>query len=292
MAVTTTPAALLPLDAPLPQPRRYTLLDAAQEITPGTDRWQAGVWINGYPAGEVQTWDNCSEGTLRVEKTLDAVVDSPMSGAFTAYLGGSCTARSVGPRAEEYQARLRLAFQARESAAVERVFATGDIHVTLGAYLADSNMEALNGNTAVAPVKALRLLEEEIATVGNGMIHMTPGLATELADNGSIAAGRDNQMRTVGNGTLVVVGAGYLDVDPDSWAAPGANEAWAFASGPVGFIRSEIFISSGSYSESLDRSTNTATFIAERNYVLVWVGRQDGSDESHLQAGVLVNLDG
>ena len=47
--------ALLPLDAPLPQPRRYTLLDAAQLVTPADERWLAGAWINGYPSARALT---------------------------------------------------------------------------------------------------------------------------------------------------------------------------------------------------------------------------------------------
>ena len=81
----TAPGALLPLDAPLPQPRRYTLLDAAQIVPAADDRWMAGAWINGYPAGDVQTVDPCDTGTNRLKDT-SAGTARPMAGSFTAVL--------------------------------------------------------------------------------------------------------------------------------------------------------------------------------------------------------------
>lgn len=289
MAVVTEPAALLPLDAPPPQRRRYTLLDAAQTLTPDEERWLAGAWINAYPAGEVRTFDPCSAGTFRA-KTLDATADRPMAAAFTVYFGGTCTGSSVGPTADRFKDRLRVAFEAVEAEAVERLMATGDGHATLGAYLADANMEALNGNTPVSPTEGLALLEDEIAdTGGTGIIHAAPATATYWLAQSLIEAGRDNQLRT-GLGTVVAVGAGYRGVDPDDWNAPSTGKEWAFATGPVAYIREpQVQVIPDTYGEALDRSSNEVTFIAERSYVLVWVGRQDGSDDNHVQAGVLID---
>ena len=83
----TAPGALLPLDAPLPQPRRYTLLDAAQIVPPPDDRWMAGAWINGYPAGPTETVDPCATGTLvrRTEVgTLASGITARMTGSASA----------------------------------------------------------------------------------------------------------------------------------------------------------------------------------------------------------------
>lgn len=290
MSVITEPQALLPLDAPLPQPRRYTLLDAATTIDPAEDRWLAGAWINAYPAGEPHTFDPCSAGTYRV-KDIDARTDRPMAGAFTVYVGGSCTGSSVGPRGDEYRRRLLAGFQAVESTAVERVLATGDHHGgTLGAYLGDTNMQRL-ASAAVTPTEGLALLEDEIAAVGgNGLIHVAPATATYWTAEAMISADRQNQLRT-GLGTLVAVGAGYRNIRPDDYqAAPGDGQEWAFATGPLGYIRDpQPEVIPGGMREALDRSSNTATFIAERSYVVVWVGRQDTNDDNHVQAGVLID---
>lgn len=289
MSVITEPQALLPLDAPLPQPRRYTLLDAAQTIDPAEDRWLAGAWISSYPAGEPHTFDPCSSGTSRV-KDIDARVDRPMAGAFTVYVGGSCTGSSIGPRVDEYRRRLLAGFMAVESTAVERTLATGDHHGgSLGAYLGDTNMERLAAGT-VTPTEGLALLEDEIAAAGgNGLIHVPPATATYWIGQTLISPDRQNQLRT-GLGTLVAVGAGYRDVRPDDYQGLVDGQEWAFATGPVGYIRDpQPEIIPGGMREALDRSSNEATFIAERSYVVAWVGRQDTEDDNHVQAGVLID---
>lgn len=285
----TTSGALLPLDAPLPQPRRYTLLDAAQIVTPADERWLAGAWINGYPAGRPQTHDPCSTGTYRL-KNADAGAARPMVGSFTVVVGGSCTAKSVGINSAWYTDRLVLAFQAVESEGVERMLVNGDHHGgALGAYIGDANMDAPVGNTAQTRREGLAILEEEIALVGNGIIHATPALAALWAGDYLIAADRNQQMRTLGNGTLVAVGAGYIDARPDAYAGLGASEAWAFATGFIQVRRDEITILPGLYSQALDREVNELTFYAERDYLLSWVGRQDPSDSEHIQVGILID---
>jgi hypothetical protein len=283
----TAPGALLPLDAPLPQPRRYTLLDAAQLIAPSDERWLAGAWINGYPAGKVQTHDPCSSGTYRL-KSADAGSARPMVGSFTVVVGGSCTAKSVGVNQSWYTDRLALAFQAVETFGVERVLATGDHHGgTLGAYIGDANMDAPVGNTPQTRREGLALLETAIAQVGNGIIHATP--ATAILWRGDylidVVGG---QLRT-GIGTLVTVGAGYIGARPDAYGGLGATEDWAFATGFIQVRRDEITILPGQYSQALDRESNELTFYAERDYLLSWVGRQDPSDSEHIQAGVLID---
>lgn len=284
----TTSGALLPLDAPLPQPRRYTLLDAAQLIASADERWLAGAWVNGYPSGRPRTHDPCSTGTYRL-KSADAGIARPMVGSFTVVVGGSCTAKSIGPAQSWYTDRLSLAFQAVESEAVERMLANGDGHGgNLGAYIGDANMEVLAGGAAQTRREGLALLERAIAEVGNGMIHVSPSLAALWAGDYLIVPER-GQMRTLGNGTLVVVGAGYIGIRPDGYAGLLDGEEWAFATGFVQVRRDEITIMPGQYSESLDREINELTFYAERDYLLTWVGRQDPGDEEHIQAGILVD---
>ncbi len=284
----TSPGPLLPLDAPLPQPRRYTLLDAAQLVAAADKRWLAGAWINGYPSGPPQTHDPCSTGTFRL-KDADSGTARPMVGAFTVVVGGACTAKSVGVDQTWYTDRLSLAFQAVESTGVERIFITGDHHATLGAYVGDANMDAPVGNTPQTRREGLAILENEIAMVGNGIIHVAPATAALWAGDYLIGVARDGQMRTLGNGTLVSVGAGYIGARPDAYAGLTGSQEWAFATGFVQIRRDDITILPGQYSQALDRTTNELTFYAERDYLVSWVGRQDNSDSEHIQAGVLID---
>lgn len=285
----TSPGPLLPLDAPLPQPRRYTLLDAANQAPAINERWMAGAWINDYPAGRPQTHDPCSTGTFRL-KAADSGTARPMVSAFTVVIGGSCTAKSIGPDAGWYTDRLTLAFQARESEAVERVLITGDHHAgVLGAYVGDSNMDAPAGATAQTRREGLAILENEIALVGNGIIHATPALAALWAGDYLIGVER-GQMRTLGNGTLVAVGSGYIGTAPDAYQAPlGAGQEWAYATGFIDYHSDDLTILPGQYAQALDRSDNQVTFYAERDYLLSLVLRQDSSDDDHIQAGVKID---
>ncbi len=184
--------------------------------------------------------------------------------------------------------RLALAFQAVEATAVERVFANGDGHGTLGAYLADANLDILAGGAAQTRREGLALLENAIAEVGAGIIHATPALAALWRGDYLLDVGRDGQLRT-GIGTLVVVGAGYIGVSPDAQHGFTSTQEWAFATGFVQVRRDDVTILPGQYAQALDRATNEITFYAERDYLLSWVGRQDDSDDEHIQAGVLVD---
>lgn len=283
----TAPSGLVPLSAPLPQPRQFTLLDAAQLVDPENDRWLAGAWIEGYAPGPAHTHDPCSTGTDRM-KADAGIIARPMAGAFTAYLAGECTGAGIGPRADRFVDRLTRVFTAVEAAAVERVFATGDGHSTLGAYLTDGNLDQLASGAAQPPVEGLALLEQAIAdTGGGGLIHVGPALATHWAAEGGIQEVR-GQMQTK-LGTRVAVGAGYIGAFPDGGSTPAAGTEWAFATGPVAITRSEVFSNPADYAQALDRTSNLVVFIAERHYLLTWIGRQDSSDPDHIQAGVLVD---
>lgn len=282
----TAPGPLLPLDAPLPSPREFRLLDAAR-IVSTNERWQTGAIINGYPGGPPVAHDPCSDGTYRL-KTAEEGQPRTYAGSFTVVVGASCTASSVGATLDYYSNRLRLWFESIEAETVERVFADGLAGANLGAYLGDPNMENLGTAT---PVEAMAKLEDEIAQNGNGMIHVAPATATYWVSEHLIepqARGGISQMRTK-LGTLVAVGAGYERVVPDGFVTPPADEEWAFASGFVEIRRGELEILSNKYAQSLDRSDNTVTLYAERDYLITWVGRQSTTDPDHTQAGVLVD---
>lgn len=281
MSTFTAPAPLARRLASLPTPDRYTLLDAARVEENPQDRWLGGAIMESYPAGQSHIHDPCSAGTFRV-KSIDAEFSQPMFNAFTAYLGATCTAASFGPVLDEAKRNLSAAFVATETVAVERVLVAGEPGSDFGPYLGDTNMENLG---TAAPTEALALLEQAIRGHGGGMIHVPPVTATYWAALNLIVPDRQ-QLRT-NLGTLVAVGAGYEDADPDSGTSPGASTEWAFASGVVEIVRSEVFVVQESYAQALDRSSNDVTLIAERNYLLSFVGREDSTE--FIQAGVLVN---
>ncbi len=192
----TSPGPLLPLDAPLPQPRVHTLLDVARIIPTSDERWLSGAWINGYPSGRPQIHDPCSEGTFRL-KDASAESARPVTGAFTVVQGGSCTARTIGVDSKWYTDRLALAFKAVESTAVEEVLVNGvPGDPLLTPYITDANMEAPVTNTAQTRREGLAILENKLAQVGNGIIHATPAIVALWAGDYLVEQTRDNQIHT------------------------------------------------------------------------------------------------
>lgn len=287
MSTIIAPAGLVPLNAPIPSPRQFDLLAAATLIDPESPRWLAGAWTGGDPPGPAYTHDPCSAGTNRIKEPA-GIIAQQMSGRFTVYLPGFCTAQSIGPNPQFFKDRLELAFKVYERIAVERVMVSGDGHGTLGPYLGDTNMEDIS-NGAVSSLRGLELLEEAIAEHGSGIIHAAPATATAWASD-SLLAAKGGKMYTVANGTPVAVGAGYSGVQPEGESAPAADQQWAFASGPIEIYQGDIFHAADNWAEALDRSNNDAVFIAERPYLINWIARQDTTDDRATQAGVLIDL--
>ena len=87
----------------------------------------------------------------------------------------------------------------------------------------------------------------------------------------------------------MVAGAGYIGAFPMGGSAPSGDQEWAFASGLVEVHRDQDQILGPTIGQSMDRTTNDVYLIAERNYLLAWLGRQSSTDENHIQAGVLID---
>ncbi len=279
--MTLPPAAVL--SAPLPVPRRFTLLDAATVVLE-TGRFPSSATIEDYPQGDVDVQIAGVTGSLGV-KAINATIDFEDVKAFTAYLAVECT--TVNAKRPEFRTRLQAAFRALEATAVERMLVDADGTLETP-YLTDGNMETLASGSGVSVVEGIALLENAIALVGNGMIHVTPGIASAMAAETDVVRRSPGVLETA-LGTVIVVGAGYIGAYPMGGSAPSAGEEWAFASGFVEVHRDEDQILAPTIGQSMNRETNDVTYIAERNYLLAWVGRQSDSDPNHVQAGVLID---
>jgi hypothetical protein len=277
--MTLPPAAVL--SAPLPIPRRFGLLDVAK-VTLDVDRWPASATILDYPTGDVEVQIAGASGSMR-DKTYDATIDQQDVTGFTVYLGVTCT--TVSAKDPDFRTRLQAAFRALEQEAVERMLVDSNGEQS-EPYLTDTNME--NFGAAVSATEGLAKLENAIAEVGNGMIHVTPATATALA-GATLIQRRSPGILETALGTPVVVGAGYVGAYPQGGSAPSGDQEWAFASGLVEVHRDNDEILGPTIGQSMDRSTNDVSLIAERNYLLAWVGRQAPGDTDHVQAGVLID---
>lgn len=105
---------------------------------------------------------------------------------------------------------------------------------------------------------ALGYLEQILAQNygGQGIIHMSRLVATHLWEFLEVQGGK----LVTKLGTPVVAGAGYENI-----VAP-ATDYTMFASGPVVLYRGDI----DTRQNALDRATNQASIIAQRDYVLGW----------------------
>ncbi len=262
------------LAGPLPAPLPYGLFSAATLVEGADERWGNGANIRGYAEGPANAWDHCATGTFRV-KDIPEQPASPFFSAFAVYLADQCSGRGVGSDSA-LEGRARAAFASVEQAAVEREFATGS-QIPSNPYLGDSNVTVLGGG-AVGPEEGLALLEGAIGLTGRqGVIHAGRDTASVWSD---YKYAGDHLLTRLG--TPVAAGGGYVGVVPDGQAALSADQGWAFATGAVEVRRSaEIEIVPGSLAEALDRATNLVTYIAERNYLVVW--------DTQLQAAVLVD---
>lgn len=279
------------VDGPRPQPPRYRLLDVANIIEETDEHWQAGAQVWGYPEDVPYTWDPCSTGTTR-SKSSTMTVSLPEFGTFVVIQNASCTARSIfsaqepGESDDTYQARMQqqfvdralAVFQAAESYAVEREFATGHAQ-PLNPHLCDTNVTFPAGTGAVSPRVGLSYLADAVGATGrDGLIHAPPSVVVSW---GLFRTYRDQNALFTVEGTPIAEGDGYIQVAPEPRSAPGAGKSWAFATGPVDIRRGPPIIYPGNIAQALSRSDNTVTWRVERVYLVDW--------DTALQATVLID---
>lgn len=299
----TAVGPLYRLDGPLPLPRRYHLLQVAQEVPldQGPDaHWLSGAWLQSYIAGVADVFDPCASSGSTAVKPTGLPLSVGQFAAFTVNMAITCNAARVG--ADPYAwfvTHLVPAFRVVEAEAVERALATGDGVEIFGndnPHLTDSHLVQLDSGAAVSPLHGLESLEDAIGATGRGgVIHATPATVTAWAQYGNLID-EDNAgiLRAQATGTPIVVGDGYLDVFPDGGSSAGARQAWAFATGMVRYLAdpptsADPLVIPGQYRQAIDTSTNEVTYRAERNYLVTFDTDTTDGDNPPLQAGVLID---
>jgi hypothetical protein len=261
------------LDGPLPVAPPSALLNVPGVLVGDeSERWTNGVNVYPYPPGAPGAWDPCSSGTFRTKEEGDDW-PLPMFASFVAYLPITCSAMSIGDP-EEFANRAELALNAVESFSAEQQLSQGT-GIATNPFFDDDDVDLLAGGAAVAPAVGLSYLEEAIAATGRaGMIHATPGVASQWFDQISEGGPLITNL-----GTRVAAGGGYMGGQPTGGVAAAAGQGWAYATGPVEVRRAPIQVLQ--ISEVLDRSNNDVTFRAERYMLAEW--------DTVLQAAVLID---
>ena len=182
------------------------------------------------------------------------------------YQGIVCSTISVGGDPDEFFNRVEKALDATLSAGVEKALAEG-ITGSSNPFLGDANVNILNSGTAVSPGVALSYLEESIGTTCRpGMLHFTPAVVAAL--QAFPVGGEADPDLVTANGTPVVSGMGYQDVQTTDLTEPGATEDWAFATGPVNVYLGPVVARTPK--QVIDRSDNVVEYFAERYVLAVW----------------------
>lgn len=268
------------VNGPLPLRPPHGLVESV-DINPETDEhWGNGIQVHGYIPDVASAFGVCG---AEPDTKDDQVNPNPLPefGPLTVYLAETCSTRTMGTNAE-FRARAEVTFAAVESGAVENEFWTGAF-LPDNPHLADANAEILNADAPTSLVNGMALLEAAIGeTNRRGVIHMTPALAfvlSTLGAGGALVETR-GKLYTI-NGTLVIVGSGYDGSAPDGAAAVTGTEEFAYATGPLGLLRSEPFTMPPELSQAVDRSQNSITYRTERYYLPYW--------DTALQAGVRID---
>lgn len=254
------------IDGPLPTAPRHNLFAVAEEINP--ERWEMGITLWPFPIDLPTGIDPCLEGTYRTKDSgteFDPEAGFPEFVAFTVYQPIICSA-FVNDFAA-LQMRAEAVLNVTDHVVGEQQLASGSF--VTSPFLGDGANNYVVLASGVAPEVGLSYLEQAIGGTGKaGMIHADPATAAAWTIGRQLQE-RNGRLETVGRGTPIVIGDGYIGALANGVAA-GAGSSWAFATGPVQFARGPLVRLSDAISESLDRTSNTVVYIAERDLVVAW----------------------
>jgi hypothetical protein len=271
------------VDPPVFTTLPHGLWDVAQQPSvPGT-HWQNGItWTERCPVGAT-TFAQCmavsgtGEAPVPPEKTGNVEQTNRGATPFTVYARFDCSpvglpdastvAQSALARVEQHQ--LETAFwtgvAGGQPVVYPRLAADAEVLDDQGVVLQPAASPVVTG--AGDPATALGALEQGLADCyrGQGVIHVPRRVLPTLAAWKLVKRREeDGRLVTVG-GNLVVAGSGYTGSGPDGSPAA-ADSSWIYATGAVFGYRSDVYVST--VRDSLDRSTNTLSMLAERTYVI------------------------
>lgn len=269
------------IDAPPLTVLPYGLLSAVQPLPITTPHWQNGVTWRERCEDIHVTYDECvavtGSGGPPPEppvKTSTFTMKTRGATPFTVYTEFVCS--PVGSADAATAASEALGRKAPY--AVERAFWTGLAENNVGIVYphlaaATTVVDAQSITMQTVPVTggvmhpgdALGFIEQTLAACNNsvGVVHIPrralPSFGIYIQSNGG-------QLRTNG-GNLVAAGSGYPGTSP-SGAAPPTGQTWIYGTGQVFEAHSNVAVTG--VRDSIDRTNNTVTMIAERTYLLGW----------------------
>ena len=234
------------VEAPATTPLPFGLFSVAEPRLPADEHWRLGVeWLTQACATPGTTTGPCVDLTPPV-LTAEALCSILQYDPFTVYSYN--TDEVPGFTLAEHLEHTRQRLINGEQYGAESYLWTAIATSASPADLSTSKLEV-----------ALGYVEHELAQVyfGQGVIHMSRITATALALHLRITGGRLTTLL----GTPVVAGGGY-----DSGNATPSVDSHIYGTGPVVLYRGDI----DTRETSINRATNQASIVAQRDYVVGW----------------------
>lgn len=250
-------------EAPPVEPLKGTLLHAAAAVRDGIDFLEGDALWESF---------NCLRFDSFAEFCTPTTKDFSQAGSwvngfrFAAYGGFSCNA--IGLDEAEMLRKVRAAFEAGESTAVERALMSTRFQATTdldhnGDPLWDAPTDITPASGPVKPATGIALLEGYAANgyVGVATIHVPRTIASMiLGVDGAEFSGDRLETKF---GSRIAAGAGYdfPNLGPTG-AAAATGERWLYATGAVVLLRGEPIIR-----QVMATGTNEVFVLAERPYI-------------------------
>jgi hypothetical protein len=124
------------------------------------------------------------------------------------------------------------------------------------------------GGFTTNAVNGLALLEGVLQR--DGVIHATRRMVTAWIAARVINDDEGDGVLRTYLGTPVVAGGGYSGAPPSGQPANAGTVEWAYVTTMPSIFRGPAFVTPDTVAEALDRSVNTLTFYAERQYVVAF----------------------
>lgn len=259
-------SGLFDVGTPIPATPPLHGLQASVPETREPSRWQLGVTLCPENCVEISGWDpNCaawpdgvkpdkSEATTNQDcyDVLPFVLESPFECA------------SAGFRTVDYSGRARRQLEAATSKGLEYELWTGELqgdnpHLTTGA--------TVIGAAAAFPLRqGLSLLGQALSNCahgGRGTIHAPTFIVDNWMDDGNLIQAEGPRLVTGNRGDVVISGSGYPGTGPDG-IAPGPNQSWVYATGPIQYRLDEVVVYPDTLNEAMDSRRNRIEYRAER----------------------------
>lgn len=250
------------VEAPAIVPSDYGLLAVAKpEDSSNEDRWIRGFsqeWETDLYSAKL--WDD-------TDTTSDSIASDATPTRYT-------RVRPFFIEAEEYVSaltfnaidrveRIKRQLEGVTQKAMEQELWKGYVRTTEShenIALTDASATVLNSGTALNAVRALALLDFEIASVSpcgeSGVIHMTKDVAALLSSSYMIFHNEDH-LQTV-SGTKIIIGSGYPGTGPTgaTGAAASVTNKWMYGTGTVKTYVGDIDIVNDNISQAYDVNGN------------------------------------